>query len=115
MYTYKVTQGLRHNGRHVPRVLHLEYPNTIRQIIIDVLTHFFRDEEEPERRAYALFERSPGILVTRFSHLETSFVSDDELIEMVTTILCQWKERISGKSDLQYLDGQRRDTLRLLQ
>jgi hypothetical protein len=113
MYTYTIERGLLYDGRRVPRVLNLEYPNSIHQTVIDILCHFFRDENEPERRAYALLKRSPGVLVTRFAHLETCLVSDEELVEMVTTILCEWKERVSGKTDLVYLDGQRRDTLRL--
>jgi hypothetical protein len=115
MYTYKVTQGLRHNGRRVPRILHLDDPMSVHQIVLDILTHFFRGEDEPERKAYALYRKSPAVLTTRFTHSEQGFISDDELIEYVTTILCQMKERISGKSDLQYVNGQRRDTLRLLQ
>jgi hypothetical protein len=113
VYEFSEAKGLTYDGRRVPRLLNLEYPDTTAQTVIDVLTHFFRDELEPERRAYALFRRSPGVLFTRFSHLETCFVSDEELVEMVTTILCDWKERISGKSDLRYLSGERKDLLRL--
>jgi hypothetical protein len=113
MYEFSQTRGLTHNGRRVPRILHLEDPASVHQIVLDILTHFFRDEDEPERKAYALYRKSPALLTTRFTHAEQGFISDDELIEYVTTILCQMKERVSGKSDLTYLDGQRRDTLRL--
>lgn len=112
MYTHN-EKGLLYNGRRVPRILNLDDPTSVHQIVLDILCHFFRDENEPEQKAYALFKKSPGLLTTRFVHAEQCFISDEELIEFVTTILCQMKERVSGKSDLQYIAGQRRDTLRL--
>jgi hypothetical protein len=113
MYELSETKGLTYNGRRVPRMLNLEFPIGVHQCVLDILCHFFRDEDDAERKAYALHGRALHALFTRFAHLPIPPMSDDELCELVTTILCDWKERVSGKSDLQYLDGQRRDTLRL--
>jgi hypothetical protein len=113
MYEFSETKGLTYNGRRVPRILNLEYPVGVSQMVLDLLCHFFRDEDQPERKAYALHRRALHALHTRFAHLPIAPMTEDELTELVTTILCDWKERVSGKSDLIYLDGQRRDTLRL--
>jgi hypothetical protein len=85
---------------------------SVHQTVIDVLCHFFRDEDDPERKAYALHRRSLHELSTRFTHLPVAPMTDDELTELVTLTLCEMKERVSGKSDLVYLLGQRRDNLR---
>ena len=63
--------------------------------------HFFRDEDDPERKAYALPRPSLHAVSTRFTHLPVAPMSDDELTELVTLTLCEMKERVSGRSDLQ--------------
>ena len=113
VYDFSEAKGLTYNSRRVPRLLNLEYPVGVSQTVLDILCHFFRTENDAERKAYALHRRAFHALHTRFAHLPIAPMGDDELIELVTVILCAVKERVSGKSDLQYLDGQRRDTLRL--
>jgi hypothetical protein len=110
---YEFNEGtVSYNGRRVPRLLNLEYPTGARQMVLDVLCHFFRDENDPERKGYALHGRALHALYTRLSHLPIAPMTDDELTELVTTILCDWKERVSGRSDLQYLGGRRLDVIR---
>jgi hypothetical protein len=113
VYEFSEVKGLTYNGRRVPRILNLEFPIGVSQMVLDLLCHFFRDEDQPERKAYALHRRALHALATRIVHIPTAQITDDEMCELVTTMLCDWKERVSGRSDLEYVSGERKDLLRL--
>jgi hypothetical protein len=113
IYEFTEAKGLTYNGRRVPRLINLEYPTGVHQCVLDILCHFFREENDAERKAYALHRRALHALTTRFAHLPIAPMGDDELIELVTAIFCDWKERVSGRSDLEYVSGERKDLLRL--
>jgi hypothetical protein len=112
MYTMTERYGLCFNGRRVPRNLHLlAHPDHLGQILIDVLMHWFRDDIDPERRALAIYKKSPDLLATRFIHDEWSCISDEELEEMIITILLRAHDE--RECFIEYMGGTRRDTLRL--
>jgi hypothetical protein len=105
-------RGLFHDGRRVPRMLHYqEAPDGTHQYVIDILCHWFRDDIDPERRALAIYRKSPDLLFTRFSHSESGCISDAELEEMMITLLCRCHDE--RETFVEYLGGTRRDTLRL--
>src|SRR5438309_2989582 len=102
VYEYSVEGGLRYRGRRIARTLHLEFPISGNQIVLDVLMHFFGDDIDSEHRAYALHSRIKPYLVTRFVKTDWE-MSESELAEIVTLTLCQQWERVHGRSDLNYL------------
>ena len=106
MYRFSAEEGLTYNDRPVPHLLLLEFPQSGNQIVLDVLMHFFRDEADAESKAYALYTRLKPKLVTRFIQTDWQ-MTEDELAELVTLVLCEMKERVNGRSDLHYVSGQR--------
>jgi hypothetical protein len=89
VYEFSEAKGLTYNGRRVPRLINLEYPVGVSQTVLDILCHFFRAENDPERKAYAMHRRAFHALHTRFAHLPIAPMGDEELCELVTTILCE--------------------------
>ena len=111
MYTM-TDRGLFHDGRRVLRMLHFnEHPDNLNQILIDILCHWFRDDIDPERRALAIYRKSPDLLASRFVHDETSAISDEELGELITIILLRAHDE--REMHIELISGCRRDTLRL--
>lgn len=106
MYRFSVEEGLTYKGRRIARTLHLEFPISGNQIVLDVLMHFFRDEIDAESKAYALHARLKPELVKFF--VKTNWqMGEEQLAELVTLTLCEMKERVNGRSDLHYVSGQR--------
>ena len=105
-------RGLFHNGRRVPRRLYLaDAPLGVSQNLLDLLCDYFKDDIEPERRALAVYKKSPDLLRTRLVHNETSCISDSELDELIITLLCRCHDE--RETYIEYVSGCRRDTLRL--
>jgi hypothetical protein len=105
-------KGLFHNGRRIPRMLHFDdAPQGVNQYLLDLLCFYFKDDIDPERRALAIYRKSPDLLATRFVHNETSCISDEELEELIITLLCRCHDEREGY--IEYVSGCRRDTLRL--
>jgi hypothetical protein len=105
-------RGLLYNGRRVPRLLHYDdAPQSTNQDLLDILCHWFRGDIDPERRALAIYQKSPDLLRTRFGHNESSCISDEELEELVTIILLRAHDQ--REAHIELVSGCRRDTLRL--
>ncbi len=104
-------KGLFYNGRRVPRQIHFaDAPLGINQNLLDLLCHYFKDDIEPERRALAIYKKSPDLLRSRLTHSESGAISDSELDELVITLLIRCHDE---EVAIEYISGQRRDTLRL--
>jgi hypothetical protein len=107
-------RGLFYNGRRVPRLIHYDdAPTGTNQYLLDLLCDYFKNDTDPERRALAIYKKSPELLRTRFSHSETSCISDAELEEMIITLLIGCHDQ--RETFIEYVSGERRDTLRLNQ
>jgi hypothetical protein len=87
IYEFSEAKGLTYDGRRVPRLLNLEFPAGVHQCVLDILCHFFREENDAERKAYALHRRALHALHTRITHIPTAQITNDEMCELVTTIL----------------------------
>jgi hypothetical protein len=117
MYKYTVrtfapyTGVLWFNGQRVPHML-VNDGGFFHQGTLDLLCHFFRDEADPERKALAMYRPIVKHLFHLFAFYDSWTISTAELAELITLVMCQRYERVNGMSDLQYVSGQRRDTLR---
>ena len=105
-------KGLFYDGRRIPRQIHFDdAPLGINQNLLDLLCHYFKNDTDPERRALAIYKKSPDLLRTRLTHNESNAISDEELNEMITTILIRCHDE--RETYIEYVCGTRRDTLRL--
>ncbi len=100
------------NGRRVPHIVGVVAGGYAQQLALDLLMHFLRDDIDAERKALALYRPLTVHLRDMDAWVDGWTVTSDELIELVTLILCEQKGRVSGKSDLEYVSGHRRDTVR---
>jgi hypothetical protein len=94
----------------LPLVISQEFRTLDEAKLFTILMHHLNNPAEARALAGPVAKKLPKFL-GRGSWMITSDMLDD----LVMQVFVETKERISGRSGIQYLGGERRDTLRQLQ
>jgi hypothetical protein len=96
--------------QRLPLVISREFRTLDEAKLFTILMHHLNNPAEARALAGPIAKKLPKFL-GRGSWMITSDMLDD----LVMQVFVETKERVSGRSDIQYLGGERRDTLRQLQ
>jgi hypothetical protein len=94
----------------LPLVISQEFHTLDEAKLFTILMHHLNNPSEARALSGPIAKKLPKFL-GRGSWMITSDMLDD----LVMQVFVETKERISGRSEIQYLGGERRDTLRQLQ
>ena len=94
----------------LPLVISQEFRTLDEAKLFTLLLHHLDNPAEARALASPIAKKLP-----KFLGRGVWMVTSDMLDELVMLVFVETKERLSGKSQIQYLGGERRDTLRQLQ
>ena len=103
-------QGTLYAGHNrLPLPLLAESPRLQQRIAFAMLLHAFEGEEHAERKAYRLHQQFARRFVATSSWGITAMDFEDTLASVLVDF---YSRRLPGRVDLEYVGGQRRDTVR---
>lgn len=96
--------------QRLPLVISKEFRTLDEAKLFTLLVHHLDNPAEARALAAPIAKKLP-----KFLGRGAWMITSDMLDELVMMVFVETKERLSGRSQIQYLGGERRDTLRQLQ